>query len=89
MTKRKGLAHGRKLQQVVLFSIRAAPVNIIREVGVRKDPFGTIRNVLNAAFVIFFVQKAAYNKAKTDFSKRIWIIVKVAVFARMNAGQER
>jgi hypothetical protein len=63
-------------------------VNIIREVGVRKGPFGTIRNVLNAAFAIFFVRKAVYSKAKTDFSRRTWIIVKGAVFARTNVGQE-
>jgi len=70
-----------------LFSSRAAPVNIIQEVGGRRGLFGTIKNASSAVFAISFVRKDAFNKAKMVSSKQIWIIARGAVSALMNAGQ--
>jgi hypothetical protein len=61
-------------------------VNIIREVGGRKGRFGIIKNASNAAFVISFVRKDAFSKAKMDFSRPIWTIVRDAAFVLTNAG---
>ena len=90
MAKRMGLATWQEItQQGVLFSIREAPVNIIREAGGRNGQYGTTQNASNAVYVMYFVRKAASNKVKMVFSRQIWITAKGVVFVLMNAGPGR
>jgi hypothetical protein len=73
----------------VLFLNREAPANIIQEVGGRKGLSGIMQNALNVESVMYFVRKAASSNVRTVFFRQIWITVRAAAFARMNAGPER
>jgi 1,2-phenylacetyl-CoA epoxidase PaaB subunit len=63
------------------------PVNIIQEVGGRKDRFGTIRSASNAAFAIYSARKDVFPRRKTVISRQIWIIARAAESVLMSAGR--
>jgi Pyruvate/2-oxoacid:ferredoxin oxidoreductase delta subunit len=50
-------------------------------------PVWNIKNASSAVFAISFVRRAAFSKAKTVFSRQIWITAKGAAFVLTNAGR--
>ena len=60
--------------------------SIILALGNRKDPYGIMKDALNAAYVISFAPKGVFMKGPMVIFPLIWTFAKDVVSVHMNVG---